>query len=133
MEATRSPSSHGGGGGMASKKRLIIQVFTGPWFSVFASLLIMFTAGTPYAFGLCSNVLVSVLGYVQSTLNLVSFFKDVGTNVGLIAKVTPTWLICFITGCSHQLFWVPNDMAGRDRANGKAPSLDDVLVHLCEV
>jgi hypothetical protein len=34
-----------------------------------------------------------VLGYDQSTLNLVSFFKDVGTNVGilsgLLAEVTP--------------------------------------------
>ncbi|KAF5467037.1 hypothetical protein F2P56_016904 [Juglans regia] len=94
MEAAR-PS--GGGGSLASKKRFITQVLTGPWFSVFASLLIMSTAGTPYAFGLYSNVLKSVLGYDQSTLNLVSFFKDVGTNVGvpagLIAEVTPTWFV----------------------------------------
>ncbi|KAG6669775.1 uncharacterized protein LOC122288375 [Carya illinoinensis] len=94
MEPAR-PS--GGSGGLASKKQFITQVLTGPWFSVFASLLIMSTAGTPYAFALYSDVLKSVLGYDQSTLNLVNFFKDVGTNVGvpagLIAEVTPTWFV----------------------------------------
>ncbi|KAG6669774.1 hypothetical protein I3843_01G259600 [Carya illinoinensis] len=94
MEPART---NGGSGGLGSKKQFITQVLTGPWFSVFASLLIMFTAGTPYMFGQYSNVLKSVLGYDQSTLNLISFFKDVGTNVGvpagLIAEVTPTWFV----------------------------------------
>ncbi|KAB1219020.1 putative transporter MCH1 [Morella rubra] len=97
METARPRSGGSSGGGLTSKKSFIIQVFTGPWFMVFASLLVMSTAGTPYAFGLYSNVLKSVLGYDQSTLNLVSFFKDVGTNVGvlsgLIAEVTPTWFV----------------------------------------
>ncbi|KAB1219019.1 hypothetical protein CJ030_MR3G015065 [Morella rubra] len=92
MEAARPRS-----GGTGGKKSFIIQVFTGPWFMVFATLLVMFTADTPLAFGLYSNVLKSVLGYDQSTLNLVSFFKEVGTNVGvisgLIAEVTPTWFV----------------------------------------
>jgi hypothetical protein len=96
MEAARP----NGGGGFASKNSFIIQLLAGPWFMVFASLLIMSTAGTPYAFGLYSNVLKSVLGYDQSTLNLISFFKDVGTNVGvlsgLIAEVTPTWFVLSI-------------------------------------
>ncbi|KAB1219021.1 putative transporter MCH1 [Morella rubra] len=87
----------GGGGGLASKKSFLIGMLTGPWFMVFASLLVMSTAGTPYAFGLYSDVLKKVLGYDQSTLNLVSFFKDVGTNVGvlagLMAEVTPTWFV----------------------------------------
>lgn len=87
-------------GGVTRKKSFVIQVLTGPWFMVFASLLIMSTAGTPYAFGLYSNVLKSELGYDQSTLNLVSFFKDVGTNVGilsgLIAEVTPTWFVLLL-------------------------------------
>ena len=96
MEAARLDTG-GGGGSSASKKSFIIQVLTGPWFMVFASFLIMSTVGTPYMFGLYSNVLKSELGYDQSTLNFVSFFKDIGTNVGvlsgLIAEVTPTWFV----------------------------------------
>ncbi|XP_075668650.1 protein NUCLEAR FUSION DEFECTIVE 4-like [Castanea sativa] len=83
--------------GLFSNKSFIFQLLTGPWFMVFASLLIMSTAGTPYAFGLYSSVIKSVLGYDQSTLNLISFFKDVGTNVGilpgLINEVTPPWVV----------------------------------------
>nr|XP_023879686.1 uncharacterized protein LOC111992107 [Quercus suber]POE76555.1 protein nuclear fusion defective 4 [Quercus suber] len=81
----------------ASNKGLFLHVLKGPWIMVFASFIIMSTAGTPYAFGLYSNVLKSVLGYDQSTLNLISFFKDVGTNVGvlsgLLAEVTPPWFV----------------------------------------
>ncbi len=84
-------------GGLFSKKNFFLQVLTGPWFMVFAALLIMSTAGTPYAFGLYSGVIKSVLGYDQSTLNLISFFKDVGTNVGilpgLINEVTDPWVV----------------------------------------
>uniref|UniRef100_A0A2N9I9R3 Nodulin-like domain-containing protein n=1 Tax=Fagus sylvatica TaxID=28930 RepID=A0A2N9I9R3_FAGSY len=81
-------------------KGFFLHVLKGPWFMVFSSFIIMSTAGTPYAFGLYSNVVKSVLGYDQSTLNLISFFKDVGTNVGvlsgLIAEVTPPWFVLLI-------------------------------------
>jgi hypothetical protein len=70
-----------------------------------------------------SGVLKSVLSYDQSTLNLVSFFKDVGTNVGvlfgLLAEVTPSWFVLSTV-----------DMACGDGKNGKAESVDDVRVHL---
>jgi hypothetical protein len=89
------------------KKSFFIHFFCGPWFMVIASFIIMSTAGTPYAFGLYSNVLKSVLGYDQSTLNLVSFFKDVGTNVGvlsgLLAEVTPPWFV-LSTGAIMNMF-----------------------------
>jgi MFS family permease len=79
------------------KESFILQFIRGPWFMVISSFLIMSTAGTPYAFGLYSSVLKSVLGYDQTTLNLVSFFKDVGTNVGVLsgflAEVTPPWFV----------------------------------------
>ena len=81
-------------------KGFFLHVLKGPWFMVFSSFIIMSTAGTPYAFGLYSNVVKSVLGYDQSTLNLISFFKDVGTNVGVlsgfIAEVTPPWFVLLI-------------------------------------
>ncbi|KAJ4977735.1 hypothetical protein NE237_008515 [Protea cynaroides] len=76
------------------------QILTGRWFMVFASFLIMSAAGATYIFGLYSNVIKTSLGYDQTTLNLLSFFKDVGTNVGvlsgLINEVTPPWVVLVI-------------------------------------
>ncbi|XP_022133630.1 uncharacterized protein LOC111006168 [Momordica charantia] len=98
----------GSGAGISSEKRrrsgeklgLVLHVLTGPWFMVFASFLVMSTAGTPYMFGLYSGAIKSVLGYDQSTLNLLSFFKDVGTNVGVISglinEITPPWVVLAI-------------------------------------
>ncbi|KAG6665587.1 hypothetical protein CIPAW_02G171300 [Carya illinoinensis] len=78
-------------------KGLTLQVITGRWFVVFASFLIMSAAGATYMFGLYSNEIKSVLAYDQTTLNMLSFFKDVGTNVGilsgLINEVTPPWVV----------------------------------------
>ncbi|KAG2723431.1 hypothetical protein I3760_02G170600 [Carya illinoinensis] len=78
-------------------KGLTLQVITGRWFVVFASFLIMSAAGATYMFGLYSNEIKSVLAYDQTTLNMLSFFKDVGTNVGilsgLINEVTPPCVV----------------------------------------
>jgi hypothetical protein len=44
-------------------------------------------------------VIVDALDYDEATINLMSFYKDVGANVaifaGLIAEVIPTWLVLF--------------------------------------
>ena len=86
--------------GWSDMKGLTVQVITSRWFVVFASFLIMAAAGATYMFGLYSPVIKSVLGYDQSTLNLLSFFKDLGTNVGvmsgLINKVAPPWVVLAI-------------------------------------
>ncbi|CBI31405.3 unnamed protein product, partial [Vitis vinifera] len=86
-----------GGGGWADMKSLSVQVITGRWFVVFASFLIMSAAGATYMFGLYSGTIKSALGYDQTTLNLLSFFKDLGANVGvlsgLINEVTPPWVV----------------------------------------
>ncbi|KAH0714263.1 hypothetical protein KY284_007168 [Solanum tuberosum] len=62
---------------------------------MFASYLIMAGAGATYLFGVYSKTIKSTLGYDQTTLNLLSTFKDLGANVGvlsgLLAEVTPTW------------------------------------------
>ncbi|KAF3580050.1 hypothetical protein DY000_02030413 [Brassica cretica] len=67
---------------------------------VFASFLIMACAGATYLFGTYSKDIKSTLGYDQTTLNLLGFFKDLGANVGvmsgLIAEVTPTWFVLVI-------------------------------------
>ncbi|XP_062091975.1 protein NUCLEAR FUSION DEFECTIVE 4-like [Humulus lupulus] len=90
-------SGSGGGEGWATTKGITLQVLNGRWFMVFASLLIMSAAGATYMFGLYSSDIKEVLGYDQTTLNLLSFFKDVGSNVGilsgLINEVTPPWVV----------------------------------------
>ena len=68
---------------------------------VFGSLLIMSTTGATYMFSLYSNDIKESSGYDQTILNLLSFFKDLGGNVGvpagLMAEVTPPRL-CFQLG-----------------------------------
>ncbi|RLN27560.1 uncharacterized protein C2845_PM05G17830 [Panicum miliaceum] len=70
------------------------------WFVVFASLVVMAASGSTYIFALYSKVLRSKLGYNQETLNKLSFFKDLGTNVGVISglvqQVAPTWAVLLI-------------------------------------
>lgn len=77
-----------------------VHVIRGRWFSLFASFLIMAGAGATYLFGTYSKEIKSSLGYDQTTLNLLGFFKDFGANVGvlsgLVAEVVPTWLVLLI-------------------------------------
>nr|KYP69125.1 putative transporter MCH1 [Cajanus cajan] len=86
--------------GWGDMKSLTVQVITGRWFVVFASFLIMAAAGATYMFGLYSSDIKTTLGYDQTTLNLLSFFKDLGTNVGvlsgLINELTPPWVVLAI-------------------------------------
>lgn len=81
-------------------KSLPLQVITGRWFMIFAAFLIMAAAGATYMFGTYSQEIKDSLVYDQSTLNLLSFFKDLGANVGvlsgLINEVTPPWVVLFI-------------------------------------
>ncbi|KAJ0044447.1 hypothetical protein Pint_05969 [Pistacia integerrima] len=92
---------------LTNMRGFAIQVITGRWFMVFASLLIMAAAGATYMFSLYSNDIKSALGYDQTTLNLLSFFKDLGANVGvlsgLINEVTPPWVVLLI-GAIMNLF-----------------------------
>ncbi|KAF7148217.1 hypothetical protein RHSIM_Rhsim03G0113500 [Rhododendron simsii] len=86
-----------GGSGCANTNSLALQVLTGRWFMVFASFLIMSAAGATYMFGDYSGEIKSALGYDQTTITLLSFFKDLGGNVGvlsgLINEVTPPWVV----------------------------------------
>ncbi|GLT93257.1 hypothetical protein SLE2022_110580 [Rubroshorea leprosula] len=87
----------GGRGGLSNIKSFAIQLLTGPWLMVFGSVLIMSAAGSTYMFGMYSGDIKDSLGYDQTALNLVSFFKDIGTNVclpsGLLGEVTPPWFM----------------------------------------
>ncbi|KAK4725096.1 hypothetical protein R3W88_027875 [Solanum pinnatisectum] len=85
------------GGYKANMLGFSIHFLMSKWFMVFASLLIMSMAGATYLFSLYSNEIKSSLGYDQTTLNLLSFFKDLGGNVGMISgfinEVTPPWVV----------------------------------------
>ncbi|RLN39458.1 protein NUCLEAR FUSION DEFECTIVE 4-like [Panicum miliaceum] len=87
----------GPGADAASTMRFARHVVRGRWFMFFASILIMAAAGGTYIFGIYSKAVKTSLGYDQQTLNTLSFFKDVGANVGilpgLINEVTPPWVV----------------------------------------
>lgn len=89
-----------GGGDRSGGSSFVVQVVQGRWFTVFASFLIMAGAGATYLFGVYSKEIKASLGYDQTTLNLLGFFKDLGANVGvlsgLIAEVTPTWFVLLV-------------------------------------
>ncbi|KAK3226612.1 hypothetical protein Dsin_006474 [Dipteronia sinensis] len=81
-------------------KSFVLHVLGGRWFMVFAALLILSVNGSSYMFGLYSNDLKSELGYDQTTLNMISFFKDLGGNLGVLAgltyEVAPPWVVLLI-------------------------------------
>ncbi|KAK2981183.1 hypothetical protein RJ640_007117 [Escallonia rubra] len=94
------PEFGGGGGGWRGMRSFTLHALTGRWFMVFGCLLIMSVSGATYMFGLYSGDVKSSLGYDQTTVNLLSFFKDLGGNVGVISglinEVTPPWVVLFI-------------------------------------
>jgi len=85
-----------------SMKGFSLQVLTGRWFMMFSSFMLMSVSGASYVFSLYSREIKLVLGYDQSTLSLLSFFQDLGGNIGihagLIYEVTPPWFILTIGG-----------------------------------
>ncbi|KAL4578798.1 hypothetical protein LXL04_014929 [Taraxacum kok-saghyz] len=103
MVVSRSSSYTGGGGGGGGMKNICnfgLHVITGRWFMVFACLLIMSVAGATYIFAIYSGDIKSSLGYDQSTLNLLSTFKDLGGNVGVISglinEISPPWVVLLL-------------------------------------
>ncbi|QCD94419.1 protein NUCLEAR FUSION DEFECTIVE 4-like [Vigna unguiculata] len=85
-----------------SIKGFSLQVLTGRWFMMFSSFMLMSVSGASYMFSLFSQDIKLVLGYDQSTLNLLSFFQELGASIGihagLIYEVTPPWFILTIGG-----------------------------------
>lgn len=92
----------------ADMRSLAFQILTGRWLMVFAAILVMFAAASATSmFGLYSSAIKAALGYDQTTLNLLGFFKDLGANVGvlsgLINEVTPPWVVLSM-GAAMNLF-----------------------------
>ncbi|CAO2815223.1 unnamed protein product [Amaranthus hypochondriacus] len=104
----------GGGGGGRLGLPFVARVITGRWFLVFSSLLVMSAAGATYMFGLYSKDIKTSLGYDQTTLNLLSFFKDLGSTVGipagLLMEVAPPWVVlavgAFLNFFGYFMIWL---------------------------
>ncbi|XP_062203475.1 protein NUCLEAR FUSION DEFECTIVE 4-like [Phragmites australis] len=90
----------GGGEVAMCMPAFVARVVRGRWFVVFASMVVMAASGSTYSFALYSKELRHTLGYNQQTLNTLSFFKDLGTNVGIVSglvqQVAPTWAVLLI-------------------------------------
>ncbi|XP_021862394.1 protein NUCLEAR FUSION DEFECTIVE 4-like [Spinacia oleracea] len=82
---------------IARAKTFTQQLLKGRFFMAFTTIIILSFIGTSYIFGLYSGDIKTTLGYDQTTLNLLSFFKDLGAYVsvhaGLIMEVAPPWVI----------------------------------------
>ncbi|CAN6578239.1 unnamed protein product [Malus baccata var. baccata] len=57
------------------------------WKATAASIWIQCAGGASYAFGIYSSALKSSQGYDQSTLDMVSVFKDIGANAGVLSGI----------------------------------------------
>jgi len=90
------------------------RMVIGRWFVVFVSFLIMSCAGGTYIFGLYSEAIKTTLGYDQSTLNTLGFFKDLGANVGIVSglinEVSPPWVVLGVGAImniiSYSMVWL---------------------------
>ncbi|CAH1442034.1 unnamed protein product [Lactuca virosa] len=120
-------------GGMKEIRTIGRHVITGRWFMVFASLLIMSVSGATYMFGSYSGDVKSSLGYDQTTLNLLSTFKDLGTNVGVISglinEISPPWVVLLIGATmnfsGYFMIWLA--VTGKIRK----PSLWQMCLYIC--
>lgn len=55
---------------------------------LFSTVLILSVSGATYIFGIYVTDIRTLLRYDQTTLNLLSFFKDLGGNVGILSGLT---------------------------------------------
>ncbi|MCO5595411.1 hypothetical protein L7F22_049453 [Adiantum nelumboides] len=78
------------------------QLIKGRWMMAVASFYILSCCGTSYIFGIYSGAIKKELHYNQETLDTLSFFKDIGGNVGIIAglmnDVLPAWTVLIVGG-----------------------------------
>ncbi|XP_006838710.2 uncharacterized protein LOC18429361 [Amborella trichopoda] len=110
-----------------------LAVVRGRWFMFFASFLIMSAAGATYIFGVYSEDIKSSLGYTQQNLNTLSFFKDLGANVGVISglinEVTPPWVVLAMGGVMNLGGYLMIWLAVTDRI--PTPKLWHMCVYIC--
>ncbi|XP_022970393.1 uncharacterized protein LOC111469393 [Cucurbita maxima] len=76
------------------------QVVVGRWFSLFASFLVMTSAGAFYFYSYFSEHIKETLQCDQTTLNKISFYKDIGSNIDIVSAllvcIAPSWVLLLI-------------------------------------
>ncbi|MCO5614703.1 hypothetical protein L7F22_068987 [Adiantum nelumboides] len=88
-------------------RQFVLQVLKGRWMVVVVCLYILAFAGGPYVFGIYSQAIKAELQYDEETIDTLSFFKDLGNNVGIISgllnEILPPWVVLGV-GSSMNLF-----------------------------
>lgn len=65
------------------------QVLRGWWFVIFSAIMIMSFSGSTFIFEAYSDDIKTALDYDQTTINVISAYKNTGIVAGLIAEVDP--------------------------------------------
>ncbi|XP_038895749.1 uncharacterized protein LOC120083913 [Benincasa hispida] len=101
MVVSTIPVSNNGGMGTAEFLSFARQVVVGRWFSLFASFLVMTGAGSFFLFPHFSKDIKETLKCDQTTLNKIGFYKDLGSNVGIISAllggILPSWCLLVLS------------------------------------
>ncbi|KAH7286325.1 hypothetical protein KP509_32G001200 [Ceratopteris richardii] len=78
-------------------KEFLKRFVRGKWIIVVASFYIKFFGGPNYVFGLYSIPIKASMKYNQKTIDTLSFFKDLGQNMGifagLLSEYMPAWVV----------------------------------------
>ncbi|MCO5568753.1 hypothetical protein L7F22_022453 [Adiantum nelumboides] len=81
-------------------KQFFLQFAKGRWMMLVASFYIKSFAGPNYVFGIYSIPIKAALNYDQRTIDTLSFFKDLGQHIGIVAglitEVMPPWVVLTI-------------------------------------
>ncbi|KAH7316221.1 hypothetical protein KP509_21G083600 [Ceratopteris richardii] len=81
------------------------RLLKGRWMMMVVSLYILAFAGGPYVFGIYSQVIKSELNYDEETIESLSFFKDLGNNVGIVSgllnEILPAWIVLAVGSCMN--------------------------------
>ncbi|KAJ1375357.1 Nodulin-like [Sesbania bispinosa] len=95
------------GSNQSQSSGFVLHSIKGRWFSLYAAFLIMAGSGTVYLFGTYSTELIVSIGYDQSELRKLTFYKDFGSNFavlnGLLAEIAPSWLLLLLSAGMN--FW----------------------------
>eukprot|EP00250_Pteridium_aquilinum_P004156 c14387_g1_i1 orf=1-372(-) len=85
----------------------LLQLLKGRWMMAVVSFYILFCSGGTYIFGIYSGAIKKELHYNQEMIDTLSFFKDLGANVGIISglmnEVLPAWTVLAV-GAAMNLF-----------------------------
>ncbi|EFJ18795.1 hypothetical protein SELMODRAFT_178001 [Selaginella moellendorffii] len=101
----------------------MVDLLRSRWLMLVAGIWIQITMGSTYVFGLYSESLKRELGFDQSQLDTLGFFKGIGANVGihtglLLSLALPPWIILALGAGQGFLGYFMIWLAGTHRIRG---------------